>query len=254
MRFAALGSGSSGNAWVVASTHTTVLVDCGFGPRETERRLTRLGLTPDAIDAVLVTHEHTDHLGGAAACARRFGWTIHLTAGTRATLRDADRQGDWIELAPDQSFALGDFSITPCTVPHDAREPVQFVLSDGARCLGIVTDAGHVSAHMVAQFGLCDALVLECNHDEQMLRSGRYPPALKARIAGGWGHLENAQSAQLLAQVASQRSLSHVVAAHLSHENNHPDLARAALAAVLGCSNDWIAVADQADGLAWRDV
>ncbi len=254
MRFAALGSGSSGNAWVVRAGTTTVLVDCGFGPRETARRLQRLGLEAGSIAAVVVTHEHVDHVGGAMACARRFGWSVHLTAGTRAAMRDTAPAGQLREIMPEQAFSIGDVEIMPCTVPHDAREPVQFVLGNGAVRLGILTDAGHVSAHMRESFGQCDALVLECNHDAHLLASGRYPPALKARIAGGWGHLENEAAAGLLAAMPRPSRLQHVIAAHLSTENNRPELARAALARALACDADWIGVADQDAGLDWREV
>ena len=141
----------------------------------------------------------------------------------------------------------------PFPVPHDAREPVQFVLTDGARRLGVLTDAGHVTAHMLAMLDACDALVLECNHDSRMLAQGSYPPALKRRIGGPWGHLDNAAAAALLSQVRSSR-LQHVVAAHLSAENNSPALARAALSAALGCGQDWIGVATQNEGFAWREM
>ena len=254
MRFAALGSGSDGNAWLIEAGTTRVLIDCGFGPRETERRLRRLDVAPQSISAVAVTHEHSDHIGGAIACARRFGWALYLTAGSRLGLKEfAPAEVVVNTVTPGLAFSIGELQLTPCTVPHDAREPVQYVLSAGQSRLGILTDAGHISQHMVEQFDGCDALVLECNHDEQMLARGRYPAALKRRISSGWGHLENAQAASLLTRLGQPR-LRHLVAAHLSAENNRAELARAALAVALDCEAAWIGVADQDDGLGWCDL
>jgi phosphoribosyl 1,2-cyclic phosphodiesterase len=249
-----LGSGSDGNAWLVEAGATRVLIDCGFGPRETERRLRRLDASPQSISAVIVTHEHSDHIGGAVACARRFGWALHLTAGSRLGLKEFSPVEVVVNLVtPGRVFSIGELQLSPCTVPHDAREPVQYVASDGQSRLGILTDAGHISQHMVEQFDGCDALVLECNHDAQLLARGRYPAALKRRIASDWGHLENAQAATLLMRLGRPR-LRHLVAAHLSAENNRAELARASLAAALDCEAAWIGVADQNDGLAWRDL
>ena len=253
MRFASLGSGSRGNALLVEAGNTRVLIDAGFGPREMSRRLQRLGLSADDVDAVLVTHEHSDHIGGVFACARRFGWTVLLTHGTLAECRDDGADARTVIIDSHQSFSVGDICVNPFPVPHDAREPVQFVLTDGARRLGVLTDAGHVTAHMVAMLDACDALVLECNHDAKMLAAGSYPQALKRRIGGLWGHLENAAAASLLSQTGCA-SLRHVVAAHLSQENNSPALAQDALSAALGCEASWIGVATQDEGFTWRDL
>lgn len=253
MRFASLGSGSRGNALLVESGHTRLLIDAGFGPREMSHRLARLGLAAEDVDAVLVTHEHSDHIGGVFSCARRFGWAVLLTHGTLSAGRNANAGASVTIIDSQQAFSVGDIGVHPFPVPHDAREPVQFVLADGERRLGVLTDAGHVTQHMVAMLNDCDALVLECNHDAQMLAQGSYPPALKARIGGPWGHLDNAASASLLSRLEHSR-LHHVVAAHLSEENNRPELARTALSAVLGCEQEWIGVATQNWGFAWRDL
>jgi phosphoribosyl 1,2-cyclic phosphodiesterase len=250
MRFAALGSGSKGNAWVVALDDTAILIDCGFGPRETARRLQRLGMRCDQIAAIFVTHEHTDHIGGAAACHARYGWPKYMTEGTRGEANATHSEG---RLRGGEPQEIGALTVHPVTVPHDAREPVQFVVEGKGFRLGILTDAGHVTPHMVASFGGCDALVLECNHEAQLLASGRYPQALKRRIAGGYGHLANHVAASMLAETDVSR-LRYLVAAHLSEENNAPHLARAALAQVLDCNAGWIAVADQALGLDWREL
>lgn len=252
IRFASLGSGSKGNALLVEAGRTRVLLDCGFGPRELARRLARLEVAPDSIAAVLVTHEHADHVGGAARCALRHGWAVHASHGTAAAA-PALADIPLCRFDSHTSFALGDLEIHPFPVPHDAREPTQFVFSDGAARLGVLTDAGAITPHIVAMLKDCAALVLECNHDAGMLAEGRYPPPLKRRIAGEFGHLDNAAAGGLLRAIGGGQ-LRHVIAAHLSEENNTPDLARDALAQALGCSADWIGVATQTDGFAWRAI
>ncbi len=253
MRFDSLGSGSRGNALLVEAGGTRLLIDAGFGPREMLRRLERLGIAAAEVDAVMVTHEHSDHLGGAFTCARRFNWSLMMTHGTLAASRENRGEAPITMIDSHGSFSIGDISVQAFPVPHDAREPVQFVLTDGAARLGVLTDAGHVTSHMVDMLAGCDALVLECNHDEALLKEGSYPPALKRRIGGPWGHLDNAAAAFLLSSVKSS-NLRHIVAAHLSEENNSPALARAALAAVLGCEDDWIGIATQNEGFAWREL
>jgi phosphoribosyl 1,2-cyclic phosphodiesterase len=252
IRFTSLGSGSKGNALLVEAGLTRVLVDCGFGARDMAKRLERRGVDPSSVSAILVTHEHGDHVGGVTACAARFGWEVHASHGTAAAARTlgehAIRRFDSHAV-----FTIGDLEIHPYPVPHDAREPTQFVFSDGAHRLGVLTDAGCVTPHIQAMLTECSALVLECNHDAEMLRSGRYPPQLKRRIAGEYGHLDNHTAAELLRAMGGH-GLCHVVAAHLSEENNTVALARAALADALGCAPDWIGVADQAEGCDWRDI
>lgn len=252
IRFASLGSGSKGNALLVECGTTRVLLDCGFGPRELAARLARLGVEPESIDAVLVTHEHADHVGGVARGAARFGWQICASHGTVAASGQLTEIGArrFDSHAP---FAIGNLEIHPFPVPHDAREPTQFVFSDGATRLGVLTDAGTITPHIVAMLAECAALVLECNHDAAMLRNGRYPPPLKRRIAGEFGHLDNTQAADLLRMIGGAR-LQHVIAAHLSEENNTPDLACTALSKALGCAEDWIGIASQAEGFGWRTL
>ncbi len=250
MRFASLGSGSRGNALLVEADGTRVLVDCGFGPRELARRLARLGIEAGDIDAILVTHEHSDHVGGVARSAERHGIAVHATAGT--CVATGALAGVRVERFDSHaSFSIGALEVHPYPVPHDAREPVQFVVSDGRHRLGVLTDAGHVTPHMVSMLAACDALVLECNHDPDMLARGSYPWHLKQRIAGRFGHLDNAAAADLLLRVDARR-LQHVVCAHLSEQNNRPELAVAAVAAALGCSIDWVGIAGQDDGCGWR--
>jgi phosphoribosyl 1,2-cyclic phosphodiesterase len=257
VRFASLGSGSQGNALIVEAGATRLMLDCGFGVREAAVRLERFGVDPAGLAGIVVTHEHSDHADGVFPLARRYGLTVWMTWGTFSAMRclepDAGREVQVRLVDPDASFAAGDLEVRPFTVPHDAREPVQYVFGDGARRLGVLTDTGSSTAHIEASLSRCEALVLECNHDLDMLMNGEYPPSLKARIAGRWGHLDNGVSAALLAALDRSR-LRHVVAAHLSQKNNTPELARGALASALGCEPDWIAVATQEEGLDWRDV
>ena len=255
MRFASLGSGSAGNGLVVEAGGTRVLADCGFGLADTVARLARLGIEPTDLDAILVTHEHDDHVGGVARVARKYGIPVWLTHGTLQAASSALNACERVNVIEcGQRFAVGALEIEPYTVPHDAREPSQFVFSDGNRRLGLLTDAGSLTAHMHAVLAGLDALVLECNHDADLLANGPYPERLKQRIAGRFGHLSNDEAAALLAAVAARDRLRHVIAAHLSEQNNRPELARAALARALDCTLEWIGVADQEHGFDWRDL
>jgi len=254
LRFASLGSGSRGNALVVEARGTKVLLDCGFGPRELAVRLARLGLIPDDFTAILVTHEHSDHSAGVFKCARRHHLEVFMTHGTLAAMPGADQELPPLRLIDThQPFAVGELEIHPYPVPHDAREPVQFVFSDGVHTLGVLTDAGCITPHITHMLGGCDALVLECNHDLALLDNSTYPRVLKQRIRSRFGHLDNQSSAALLAGIDYSR-LQHVVAAHLSEQNNTPQLVRAALAGALGCESEWIGVATQEQGFAWCEL
>jgi phosphoribosyl 1,2-cyclic phosphodiesterase len=252
MRFASLGSGSRGNATLVESGSTLVLVDCGFSCRETERRMARLGRSPEQLAAVLVTHEHGDHLRGVPVLARKYRLPVWLTRGTHLFMRD-DATLDLHYLDGHHRQSLGGLEVCPYTVPHDAREPCQFTFSDGARRFGLLTDTGRVTTHIRESLQDCDALLLECNHDPDLLAQGPYSRSLKQRVGGPLGHLSNHQAAGLLAELDTSR-LQHVVAAHLSEQNNRPELACEALAAALNCTTDWIGVAGQEAGLDWRVI
>jgi phosphoribosyl 1,2-cyclic phosphodiesterase len=254
MRFAILGSGSQGNCLVVEAHNTRLLLDCGFSLGETLRRLARLGLAPEQLSGILVTHEHDDHVGGVARLARKLGLPVWLTPGTLRGLEGLFAGMEGLHLLEGYApLCIGDLEVHPFPVPHDAREPAQYVFGDGVRRLGVLTDTGCVTPVMVRMLNACDALVLESNHDPELLAAGDYPLALKQRIAGRLGHLDNAQAAALLDALDCSR-LQHLVAAHLSQSNNRPDLAREALAGPLGCAPDWVAIADQDSGLDWRQV
>lgn len=253
IRFASLGSGSEGNALLVESGTSRLLLDCGFSVAETVRRLERLNIPPESLDAILVTHEHDDHVGGVARFARRFGTTVYLSYGTYTASAAHGQFADVVIIDSHTPFVIGDLEVMPYPVPHDAREPTQFVFGDGAVRLGVLTDAGASTPHIETMLSGLDALVIECNHDRELLMNSAYPERLKARIGGRLGHLGNDQAAQILSSIDC-RSLQHVIAAHLSQKNNRPELAVAALAGVLGCTPEWIAVANQAQGFDWRSV
>lgn len=258
MRFNSLGSGSEGNALLVECGSGTapvrLLIDCGFGVREATRRLALLGLAPGDLHAVLVTHEHGDHIGGAARLAVAAGAPLYLTHGTAQAGRAALRPAAQLRMIdPHRPFEIGGVIVEPVAVPHDAREPVQFVIDDGSARLGVLTDLGHSTAHVIRAMSRLDAIVLECNHDEAMLQASDYPMALKRRIAGDYGHLANSASAGLLAAIDHSR-LHTVVAAHLSRSNNRPELAREAVARAWGQPPEAVLVADQDDGVDWVRV
>jgi phosphoribosyl 1,2-cyclic phosphodiesterase len=248
-----LASGSRGNATVVEQGRTRLLVDCGLTAREAARRLQRrTGWAPEALSAILLTHEHGDHVRGAAVLARAYDIPVWMSAGTAAALG-----GHGIPQARlfqcGESFAIDDLAVQPYPVAHDALEPCQFVVGDGARRLGMLSDAGSLSPAVECALAGCDALLLECNYDEDMLARGPYPPVLKRRIAGPRGHLGNGQAAELLRRIDAAR-LQHVVAVHISAHNNTPRLACAAVGGALGCSPDWVGAASQEAGIGWRDI
>lgn len=254
MRFASLGSGSEGNGLLVECGVSRVLLDCGFSLTETRTRLARLGLVPDDLDAILVTHEHSDHVGGVARLAARYELPVWCTHGTYVNWRTQVDVLPWLEtITPNRPFGVGGLEILPFPVPHDAREPVQFVFSDGKNRLGVLTDVGHITSHIVSSLSGVNALVLECNHDADMLAGGAYPMGLKRRVGGQYGHLENRQAAGLLQQM-DVSGLRHVIAAHLSQKNNTRELAKIALAQALNCEPEWIAVASQNGGFDWRTI
>ena len=254
MRFASLGSGSEGNALLVAAGRTQVLMDCGFGLQDTLVRLARLGVSAEQLDGIVVTHEHGDHIGGVARLARKFHLPVWLTHGTlRSQPKFFSNIADLHEIDPHQPFAIGDIEISPYPVPHDAAEPVQFVFSDGVRRLGVLTDAGCSTAHIERILDGCHALVLECNHDSEMLMNGDYPYSVKQRVSGRLGHLNNRDAASILSRL-DVGCLQHLIAAHLSRKNNTEALVTQALCGALGCDAGWLCVAVQETGFAWREI
>jgi phosphoribosyl 1,2-cyclic phosphodiesterase len=254
MRFASLGSGSKGNALLIEAGNTLIVLDCGFGLAEVSTRMSRLGLACDDLDAIIVTHEHGDHGGGVGKLSTRHDIPVYLTRGTFSGLgAGCGPLASHKFIDAYTPFAIGDIEVRPYTVPHDAREPVQFVLSNGAVRLGVLTDTGCATPHITQALSGVEALVLECNHDYDMLMNGPYPASLKRRVGGRLGHLSNDAAGDILKAMDCSR-LQHVLAAHLSEKNNTPELARAALAGALNCAPDWVGIATQESGFAWREI
>lgn len=249
MRFASLGSGSEGNGLVVEAGSTRVLMDCGFGLADSVSRLARLGLNPSDLAGIVVTHEHGDHIGGVGRLARKHKLPVWLTAGTLAMAQDLKDVAVQV-IDSHAAFAVDGLEIQPFPVPHDAREPVQYVFGDGNRRLGVLTDTGCSTQHIEAMLQGVEALVLECNHDAAMLENGPYPVSLKRRVGGRFGHLENEQSAALLDTLKHDK-LQCVMAAHVSRRNNTSALAQRALAKVLDCADEEVRVACQTAGFDW---
>ena len=257
IRFRSLGSGSGGNATLVEAssgiTTTRLLIDAGFSLRELDARLARAGLAATDIDAVFVTHEHGDHIGCAVALAEREGLPLWMSRGTWRALGEPLAPTGLRFARDDEAIAVGDLELHPFTVAHDAAEPLQLRCTDGSARLVVLTDLGSITAHMLRKVAGCDAIVLECNHDAEMLAQSRYPPSLKSRIGGRLGHLSNATAMQILGHCLGER-LRHVVAAHLSRENNRPEIVRQALAAAQGCPADEVIVADPDQGFDWLRI
>jgi phosphoribosyl 1,2-cyclic phosphodiesterase len=245
---AGLGSGSKGNATLIRSADTLLLVDCGFSLTQTRKRLARLGMTLDDLDAVLLTHEHSDHAAGVPAVCRAADIPLYATFGSAAKL---GLEGVQLELIRgDKSFNVGEISVNPVVVPHDAREPVQFVFKAYDRHLGLLTDLGTITPHVQQAYAPCDALVLECNHERQMLQTGSYPPSLKRRVGGNWGHLSNCQVAAYLRSQLPRR-WQHLVVAHVSEQNNSIDAVTNMLGEFTDCIDN-LTIADQKEGFDWH--
>lgn len=257
LRFRSLGSGSSGNATLVEATAGSqvcrLLVDCGLGVRQLEQRLAHCGLSTGDVDAIFITHEHSDHIGCARAVALRGRIPLWMSPGTYAAVGSPDMEGLLCEAGDGDAIDLGAMRLLPFTVPHDAREPLQLRCSDGSTDLGILTDLGHASPHVLHSLANCHALLLEFNHDPDLLAASSYHPALKKRVGGKYGHLSNADAAQI-ARALLHSGLATVAAAHLSRQNNRPDLARAALSLAIDRSPEDIPVADPVHGTDWIRV
>ena len=252
VRFASLGSGSKGNGTVIDDGETCILIDLGFTVKEAVRRLGRLSLAPEDIDAILVTHEHADHCHGVAAFARKFKTPVYLTHGTYRP-KDMGELPSLNRFNCHEAFSLGTLSVAPVTVPHDAKEPCQYVITVGGVSVGVLTDLGHITPHVRQCYQECDALLLECNHDIEMLNNGPYPWPLKKRVGGEYGHLNNQQAGELLTSVNLDR-LQTLVISHVSEQNNQPDLALAAIQPYLAGWSGELVVAKQNEGLAWTEI
>ncbi|WP_036596303.1 MBL fold metallo-hydrolase [Ottowia thiooxydans] len=257
LRFCSLASGSSGNATLIeawdGTTSTRVLVDCGLGIRQLEARLQRHGVSTPQLDAIFITHEHSDHVGCALTLSQRHQIKLFMSAGTWRAL-DAPLAGAPLTLVRDgELVGIGDIQLRPFTVPHDAQEPLQLNCTDGARSLGLLTDLGHVTPYVLSNLSGCNALLLECNHDLDLLERSSYPAFLKRRVGGSHGHLNNGQAAQAL-QALLHKDLHTVIAGHLSERNNRPSLVQAALSEILGCAPDEVPFCTPMGSGEWHSV
>jgi phosphoribosyl 1,2-cyclic phosphodiesterase len=251
VKFASLGSGSKGNATLIQQGETLLMIDNGFSVKEAEKRLNRLNVKPGDISAILVTHEHADHMSGVTRFASRFETAVWASHGTASMIK-----GDISSLYrfnSHQDFMVDDIKVTPVLVPHDAKEPTQFVFKTAGCQFGLMTDVGSITAHMVEALSGCDALLLECNYDLDMLMNGAYPASLKRRVSGDWGHLDNQQSASLLKQLDT-KNLQHLVLAHVSEKNNTHERVLDVISHALGCDRAWLEVIDQEKGLDWKTI
>lgn len=274
LRYKNLSSGSTGNATLLEASGpvgkpSRVLVDCGMRLSRLLELLAMADVLPTEIDAIFITHEHSDHIGCVTQLASRYNIPVWASSGTHAALQDMQsklrtKQPTHSQLVPGFEalvriavdtclIEVGGLQLKPFTVPHDAREPLQLTCSDGNTKLGILTDLGHPSRHVIEQLAGCNALLLECNHDSDMLSNSKYPAFLKARVGGDFGHLSNAQAADILRNLMHDK-LRHVSAAHLSQQNNHPALAQSAVAEILGCLPDEIFAASPETGTPWMVV
>ena len=256
MRFKSLGSGSSGNATLVQVNGpgaSNILIDCGLGMRHLTQRLGISGILPDQLDAIFITHEHSDHTGCVQALSNQYNIPVWMSAGTAVAMGFVNTAGLLRTAADGDVIEIKSLQLSPFTVPHDAREPLQLTCTDGASKLGVLTDLGHATTHVLEYLQGCHALMLECNHDADMLAASIYPTFLKQRVGGHYGHLANSQAAGIAGAVLHS-GLKHVVAAHLSQQNNLPELVKNSLAQAMSCIADDIIIATQNDGCAWLDL
>ena len=236
---------------MLRSGETSVLVDIGVSALQMRKRLECFGSKPEDIDAIFLTHEHSDHSSGVAALSRKYQIPVYLTHGTSSTGR-CDNSFELRCFNCEDSFEIGGLRVKAVTVPHDAVEPCQFRLTWQDRTLGVLTDLGSITPHVVDNYRACHGLLLEFNHDLPMLMAGQYPPQLKRRVGGDWGHLNNEQAADFLQQI-DVAQLAHLVVAHVSENNNSRDKAERALLSALE-SLDRVVFAGQAQGFDWLEL
>ena len=232
VRICVLGSGSGGNYTFVATERARVLVDVGFSCREIKRRLRNIGEDLARLDAVLITHEHSDHVAGLATLVRKFRRPIFVTARTERCLEWSEAEPVLERFQAGQGFSIGDLEIESFTVPHDAVDPVAFCFRAEGLKIGVVTDLGYMPESVKHHIRGCHLLVLESNHDLEMLRVGPYPWFVKQRVMSRVGHLSNNAVSEFLS-ADYDRSSQILVLAHLSEQNNHPEIARGSAARAL---------------------
>lgn len=250
IQFSSLGSGSKGNGTLISIADTILLVDCGFSTKETIRRLSIKGLEPEQISAILVTHEHADHVNGVAGLANKFSLPVWLNKGTSLHKKCLNIKNKQL-FNSHCSFQVGDIQVTPVTVPHDSREASQFTFQSHSSKLGLLTDVGHITNHIIEAYSDCTGLLLEFNYDHEMLIQGKYPFALKKRVSGDLGHLSNLQAAELLSKIDLQK-LQTLVAMHMSEENNREEIVLKLLEKIEGIESVNYMLASQLEGINWH--
>ncbi len=225
MKFCVLGSGSKGNCTYISSGKTSILIDAGFSGIEVQRRLAAVGIDFDSLSAILVTHEHNDHIQGVPVLSRKGKMSVYANRATHSAAgKNFKNLYSFEEFTTGVSFSFEDFEIHPFSISHDTSDPVGFIVSDGKSSIGYCTDTGTVSRLMHHRLFGCNGIILESNHDPEILNNGPYPPFLKQRVRGNKGHLANIDAATFLKDLVHDR-LAHVVLAHISETNNRPDLA-----------------------------
>jgi len=250
VKFASLGSGSKGNATIIDTEHGCLMIDCGFSIKETARRLERVGKSPQDISAILVTHEHSDHWKGVLPFASKFSIDVYATAGCYRAVNVSPSTSKLLKVICSHSrFMINNVHVLPIPVPHDANEPVQYIFSYDQYRLGILTDVGNITPYIVEQYNNCSGLLVEANHDIELLRAGAYPKFLKDRVAGQWGHLNNHQTASLLSAI-DQQSIQKLVIGHISESNNNSARVKQAIEDVFPRSEK-IIYANQNEGFDW---
>lgn len=252
LRFCSLGSGSRGNALLIEFRKTLLMVDCGLSVKAITDRMVSIGRHPNEVSALLVTHEHSDHTKGVTHFTRRFGTQVWMTCGTAAAL-GADDLPTLQTFSCHKKLAFDEIDVQPYPVPHDAREPCQYVFTAADRRLGVITDTGHVTPHILDCLAYCDALGIECNHDPEVLWQGQYPKAVKERVTSQLGHLSNGQAADLLAGVKHE-GLQWVIALHLSQKNNSPDRVTESLKGFLDGPSQKLHIASQDVPSPWLEI
>jgi len=229
MKLCSIASGSSGNCIFAGSDTTSLLIDTGISGKRIEEGLCEIGHTTREVDGILITHEHSDHISGLGVVARRYGIPIYATQGTRKAILNSKSVGEiptelFVDIWPDADFVIGDITVSPISISHDAAQPTAYRVRQGRKTMAVMTDLGRFDSYIIENLQNVDLILLEANHDVHMLQAGTYPYYLKQRILGERGHLSNELSGQLLSQVLHD-NLKTVILGHLSKENNYEQLA-----------------------------
>ncbi|WP_221798322.1 MBL fold metallo-hydrolase [Oceanobacter mangrovi] len=252
MRYISLGSGSKGNSTLIEYRSRSVLIDCGFSRKNLISRLQAASADAHCLEAILVTHEHADHAKGAMAVAELVDSPLYCSVGTAIKMGWIEHRL-WRPVSGGELLDIAGMKVAAVTVPHDAKEPLQFVAEASGRRVGVLSDLGSLTPHVIEAYQGCHGLQLEANHDPEMLRNGPYPPSLQKRVAGPFGHLSNAQCAELIQRIRWP-GLLHLTAGHISEKNNHPERVIATLSEYIGAAAEQVSLLPQDDISGWREI